>query len=65
MTTGRRFGGAEAAAIGIVDATAKEDAVIGAALNMLAPLGAKDPGTIGAIKNTMFAPAVAALKALR
>ena len=29
MTTGRRFGGAEAAAIGIVDATADEDAVVG------------------------------------
>src|SRR6201991_1357412 len=43
MTTGRRLGGAEAAAIGIVDATAEEDAVTGKALNMLAPLGAKDP----------------------
>jgi enoyl-CoA hydratase/carnithine racemase len=64
MTTGRRFGGPDAAAIGIVDATADEDAVTGVALNMLAPLGAKDPGTLGAIKNTMFAPAVAALKAV-
>jgi enoyl-CoA hydratase/carnithine racemase len=64
MTTGRRFGGAEAAAIGIVDATAEEDAVTGAALNMLAALGAKDPGTLGAIKNTMFATAVAALKSV-
>ncbi len=64
MTTGRRFGGADAAALGIVDATAEEDAVVGTALNVLAPLGAKDPGTIGAIKNTMFAPAVAALTAV-
>ena len=64
MTTGRRFGGAEAAAAGIVDATAEEDAVVGAALNMLAPLGAKDPGTLGAIKNTMFATVVAALRAV-
>lgn len=62
MTTGRRFGGPEAAAIGIVDATADEDSVTGAALNMIAPLGAKDPGTLGAIKNTMFATAVSALK---
>ena len=61
MTTGSRFGGPDAAAIGIVDATAEEDAVVGAAINMLAPLGAKDPGTLGAIKNTMFATAVAAL----
>jgi enoyl-CoA hydratase/carnithine racemase len=64
MTTGRRFGGADAAAFGIVDATADEDAVVGTALNTLAPLGAKDPGTVGAIKNTMFAPAVAALTAV-
>ena len=55
---------AEAAAIGIVDATAEEDAVTGAALNMLAALGAKDPGTLGAIKSTMFATAVAALKSV-
>jgi len=61
MTSGSRFGGPDAAAIGIVDATAEEDAVVGAAINMLAPLGAKDPGTLGAIKNTMFATAVAAL----
>ncbi len=63
MTTGRRFGGPEAVASGIADATAEEDAVLGTALNMLAPLGAKDPGTLGAIKNTMFAPIVTALKA--
>ena len=61
MTTGSRFGGVEAAAIGIVDATADEDAVTGAAINILAPLGGKDQGTLGAIKNTMFAAAVAAL----
>jgi len=61
MTTGSRFGGPDAAAIGIVDATAEEDAVVGTAINTLAPLGAKDPGTLGAIKNTMFAGAVKAL----
>jgi Delta3-Delta2-enoyl-CoA isomerase len=61
MTTGSRFGGPDAAAIGIVDATADEDEVVGAAINTLAPLGAKDAGTLGAIKNTMFAGAVTAL----
>lgn len=61
MTTGRRLGGADALQFGIVDATAAEDAVIDTALGLLAPLGGKDPGTLGAIKNTMFAPAVAAL----
>jgi enoyl-CoA hydratase/carnithine racemase len=61
MTTGRRFGGVDAATFGIVDATASEDAVDGAAMDMLRPLAGKDPGTLGAIKNTMFGPAVAAL----
>ena len=63
MTTGRRFGGADALQFAIVDATAGEDAVTDAALGFLAPLGGKDPGTLGAIKNTMFAPAIAALAA--
>lgn len=61
MTTGRRFGGTEAAAIGIVDATAGEHAVTATAIDMVTPLGGKDSGTLGAIKNTMFAAAVAAL----
>ncbi|MEV0296400.1 enoyl-CoA hydratase-related protein [Nocardia sp. NPDC050710] len=63
MTTGRRFGGVDAAALEIVDAAVDADAVTATALELLAPLGGKDPGTLGAIKNTMFAPAVAALTA--
>src|SRR6201999_2859548 len=39
MTTGRRFGGADAAAVGIVDAAADEDAVVGAAIDTLASVG--------------------------
>lgn len=61
MTTGRRFGGDDAAGLGIVDATAGEGAVTAAAVELLRPLGSKDRGTLGAIKNTMFGPAVAAL----
>lgn len=61
MTTGRRFGGADAQAVGIVDVTAAEGAVTEAALDLLRPLGAKDRGTLGAIKNTMFGGAVTAL----
>ena len=60
-TTGRRFGGGDAASIGIVDATAAESAVTAAALDLLRPLGAKDPGTLGAIKQTMFGHAAHAL----
>jgi enoyl-CoA hydratase/carnithine racemase len=61
MTTGRRFGGTDALQFGIVDATAAEDAVADDAARLLAPLGGKDPGTLGAIKNTMYGPAIAAL----
>lgn len=62
MTTGRRFGGAEAYQHGIVDATAHEGAVTTAATSLLRPLGSKDQGTLGAIKQVMFGAAAAALR---
>jgi enoyl-CoA hydratase/carnithine racemase len=61
MTTGRRFGGDEAAILGLVDVVAAEGTVTAAAVDILRPLGGKDPGTLGAIKHTMFEPAVRAL----
>jgi enoyl-CoA hydratase/carnithine racemase len=61
MTTGRRFGGVEAAELGIVNATAGEGAVTAAAVELLRPLAGKDPGTLGAIKRTMFRTAAQAL----
>ena len=61
MTTGRRFGGVEAVEFGIVDATAAEGAVTAAATDLLRPLAGKDPGTLGAIKQTMFRTAAQAL----
>lgn len=61
MTTGRRFGGVEAAEFGIVDATADETAVTAAATDLVRPLAGKDPGTLGAIKQTMFRAATQAL----
>ena len=61
MTTGRRFGGVEAAELGIVDATTGEGAVTAAASELLRPLAGKDPGTLGAIKRTMFRAAAEAL----
>lgn len=61
MTTGRRFGGEEAAEFGIVDATAAEGKVTAAATDLLRPLAGKDPGTLGAIKQTMFRAAARAL----
>lgn len=63
MTTGRRFGGDDAASLGIVDSVAPEGAVTPAAVEVLRLLGAKDPGTVGAIKQTMFGHAVHALTA--
>jgi enoyl-CoA hydratase/carnithine racemase len=61
MTTGRRFGGDDAASVGIVDAVAAEGAITAAAVDVLRPLDGKDPGTLGAIKQTMFGPAAQAL----
>lgn len=63
MTTGRRFGGGDAASLGLVDAVAAEGVVTAAAIDILRPLAGKDPGTLGAIKHTMFQHAVRALTA--
>lgn len=65
MTTGRRFGGPDALAAGIVDATAEEPALLTSAVGTVAPLVGKDPGTLGTIKSTMYAPAIDALTAPR
>ena len=43
MTTGRRFGGDDAARLGLVDAVAAEGAVTPAAVDLLRPLDGKDP----------------------
>jgi len=61
MTTGRRFGGNDAASLGIVDAVAGEGAVTAAAIDLLRPFDSKDQGTLGAIKQTMFGPAAQTL----
>ena len=62
MTTGRRFGGADALAIGLVDEIASEGEVVKVASERVRALAGKDRGTLGAIKSTMFAPAVTALR---
>jgi enoyl-CoA hydratase/carnithine racemase len=61
MTTGRRFGGDDAARLGIVDAVAGEGAVTAAAVDIVRPLDGKDAGTLGAIKQAMFGTAAHAL----
>ena len=62
MTTGRRYGGEDARAAGIVDATAAEGAVLEAAVERAAALAGKAGPTLGTIKARMYGPALAALR---
>ena len=61
MTTGRRYGGADAEAAGLVTAAVPEDGVTTTAVDLVTPLKGKDAGTLQAIKSTMFASVTAAL----
>jgi enoyl-CoA hydratase/carnithine racemase len=61
MTTGRRYGGTDALAAGIVDAVAGEGEVLSTAVGIARGLAAKHGATLGAIKQGMYGPAVAAL----
>ena len=62
MTTGRRYGGADAEAVGLVTATAPKDKVTTTAVDLATGLKGKDPGTLQAIKSTMFASVTDALR---
>jgi enoyl-CoA hydratase/carnithine racemase len=62
MTTGRRYGGTEAAACGLVDEAVEEDHVMSVALERARPLAAKDPTTLGAIKAGMYRSVLAELR---
>ncbi|UGT55772.1 enoyl-CoA hydratase-related protein [Nocardia asteroides] len=62
MTTGRRFGGTDAAAYDLVDAAVGETEVLDTALAMVAPHGGKDQPTMTAIKSVMFDGVLAALR---
>jgi enoyl-CoA hydratase/carnithine racemase len=61
MTTGRRFGGPEALAAGLVDATSDEAGLLAATIARVAPLAGKSVDTLGRIKATMYADTVRAL----
>lgn len=61
MTTARRYGGAEALSAGIVDAVASEEEVLPTAIELARSLVGKDRGTLGTIKQRMFASVTAAL----
>lgn len=62
MTTGRRYTGPDALAAGLIDATAELDEIVDTARSRLLPLLGKKPATVAAIKSTMFAGPVAALR---
>jgi Delta3-Delta2-enoyl-CoA isomerase len=63
MTTGRRYGGVDAAALGIVDEAAPEEQVLATALERARPLAGKAGATLGQIKEGMYASALALLRA--
>ncbi|MFC4858233.1 enoyl-CoA hydratase-related protein [Actinophytocola glycyrrhizae] len=62
MTTGRRYGGTDAAAAGLVDAAVPAAAVLTTALDRARPLAGKNPQTLMAIKARMYVGPLAALR---
>lgn len=62
MATGRRYGGGEAAAVGLVDGSASADELAEAAAGLVRDLAGKDRATLGTIKARMFADVVTALR---
>jgi enoyl-CoA hydratase/carnithine racemase len=61
MMTGRRYGGSDAAAAGIVTTAVAEADVLPTALEIARPLAAKAGPTLGTIKTRMFAEAITLL----
>jgi Delta3-Delta2-enoyl-CoA isomerase len=55
MTTGRRYGGADAAAAGIVSVAVSADRVLAGALEIARPLATKAGPALGTIKQRMYA----------
>ncbi|HWC36632.1 MAG TPA: enoyl-CoA hydratase-related protein [Mycobacteriales bacterium] len=58
MTTGRRYGGTDALAAGIVTAAVSDAEVLPSAVELVRPLAAKAGPNLGVIKATMFATAI-------
>ncbi|MFH8800488.1 enoyl-CoA hydratase-related protein [Streptomyces sp. NPDC017936] len=61
MVTARRYGGADAAAAGIVDRAVAEDAVRSTAVEIARAQAGKAGGTLATIKARMYAPTLATL----
>lgn len=62
MTTGRRFGGEDAAALHVVDEAVAEDQVLPRAIERAAAHAAKSPDVLRTIKQRMYADTVAVLR---
>jgi enoyl-CoA hydratase/carnithine racemase len=62
LLTGRRIGGEEALALGVVDEAAPADQVLPRAIARVEALAAKDRGTYRALKRGLFGAAEALLK---
>ncbi|NUP14599.1 MAG: enoyl-CoA hydratase/isomerase family protein, partial [Streptomyces sp.] len=62
MLTARRHGGADAAAVGIVDQAVSEDAVRSTAIEIAQAQVSKAGDTLGTIKARMYAPVLATLR---
>lgn len=62
MTSGRRYGGADAHVAGIVDAAVAEDQVLALAVERATALAGKAGPTLGAIKQQMYAGPLALLR---
>jgi len=58
LLTGRRVGGEEAVALGIVDEAVAADAVLPRAIARAEPLAAKDRATYGTLKRGLYGPAI-------
>jgi enoyl-CoA hydratase/carnithine racemase len=61
MTTGRRYGGEQALAAGIVEAVADADGLLAAAVELARPLAGKSKPVRGQIKQGLYAETLAAL----
>lgn len=62
MTTGKRYGGLDALAAGIVEEAVEADQVLPRAVELAGALAAKDPATFGTIKQRLYAETLAALR---
>lgn len=62
MTTGRRYGGLDAADAGIVDHAVDADQVLTKAIELAGALAGKDPATLAIIKQRLYSGALAALR---